>query len=552
MSKVRTAEQIVDMIKDGATVAVSCIGLAGFAEEVAVAIEKRFLETGHPRNLTFTHGTASGNWKDRGAHHLGHEGLVKRLICGYIGASPNMSRLVMENKVEAYNLPQGVIIHLWREIAAKRPGILTKVGLGTFVDPRIEGGKMNSVTREDIVKVVTFEGEEWLFYKGFPIDVALIRGSVADENGNLTMDREGVLLEALPLAQATKNSGGIVIAQVEHIARANSLHPKQVRVPGILVDYLVVATKPEHHFQTEGLYFNPAFAGDIKMPLDDIPNTPLDERKIIARRAAMELTPGAVVNLGIGIPSEIATVAAEENASELITLTTEIGNIGGVPANRPNFGHSYNSEACIEHHAQFDFYDGGGIDLAFLGLAQTDREGNINVSKFGPMAVGCGGFINISQNSKKVVFCGTFTAGDLEVKVEEGRLIIVREGKNRKFRDKVEQITFSGKYAQKIKQPVLYVTERAVFTLEKGQMTLIEIAPGIDLEKDILALMDFKPRISPHLKTMPKEIFQPEWGQLRQIIEAKTGPKTVIPSTDRSVPAPVASLPARDKRALAG
>lgn len=522
MSKIKTSNEVAALITDGSTIGISAFGLAGWAEEVGQAIEKRFLEVGHPRNITCVQGSAVGDWKEGGTTRLGYEGLVKRWVGALIGPSHKMAKLVVENKVEAYTLPQGVIVQLWREIAAKRPGLMTKVGLGTYVDPRIEGGKMNSLTTEEIVKVVEFEGEEWLFYKSFPVDVAIIRGSVADENGNLTMDREGILLEALPLAQATKNSGGIVIAQVEHIAKANSLHPKHVKVPGILVDYIVVATKPENQWQTEGLYFSPAFAGDLKVPLDSIPELPLDERKIIARRAAMELEPGAVVNLGVGMPSDVAAVAAEEKASELITLTTEPGGIGGVPASKPNFGHSYNADAYVEHQAQFDFYDGGGIDVAFLGLAQTDKDGNVNVSKFRGRPNGCGGFINITQNSKKVVYCGAFTAGGLVVDIKDGQLVIVQEGKAKKFLDQVEQITFSGKYAQKVKQPVLYVTERAVFALEDGQMTLIEIAPGIDLEKDVLAMMDFKPRISPDLKTMPIEIFQPEWGQLKHIIEAKT------------------------------
>lgn len=519
MSKIRTADQAAELINDGATVAASGMGLAGWAEEVAQAIEKRYLETGYPRNITFVHGSAIGDWKERGTTRLGYEGLVKRWIGAHIGSSPRMSKLVAENKIEAYNLPQGVIIQLWREIAAKRPGLITKVGLGTYVDPRLEGAKMNLLTKEEIVKLVEFEGEEWLFYKSFPIDVALIRGTVADEKGNLTMDKEGLLAEALPLAQATKNSGGIVIAQVEHVVKANSLHPKQVKVPGILVDYIVVATKPENHWQTEGLYFSPVFAGDIKVPLNAIPELPLDERKIIARRAAMELIPGAVVNLGVGIPTDVAAIAAEENISDRMTLTTEAGGIGGVPASLPHFGHSYNAEAVIEHHAQFDFYDGGGIDVAFLGLAQTDQSGNVNVSKFKGRAMGCGGFVNITQNSKKVVFCGSFTAGGLQITAQDGKLVIVQEGKGKKFLEQVEQVTFSGRYASQVKQPVLYITERAVFKLEDGEMILIEIAPGIDLENDVLAQMEFKPRISADLKTMPEGIFQPKWGKLKEMIE---------------------------------
>ena len=521
LSKLRTADEVAALIEDGMTIGISLMGLAGWAEEVAQAIERRFLETGHPRDLTIVSSSGAGDDKEYGLTRFGHEGMVKRWIAGIMRQAPKLGKLVQENKIEAYNFPQGVVVQLWREIAAKRPGLITKVGLGTYIDPRIEGGKMNSKTTEDLIKVLEIDGEEYLFYPSFHVDVALIRGSVADENGNLTMDREGILLEALPLAQAAKNCGGIVIAQAEEIAQANTLHPKRVKVPGILVDYIVQPTKPEHHMQTEAKYYVPSFAGEVKIPLSAVPSMPLDERKIIARRAAMELIPDAIVNLGIGIPADVAAVAAEEDVSHLMTLTTESGTIGGVPASPPDFGHSYNAEAIIEHHAQFDFYDGGGIDIAFLGMAQADKDGNVNVTKFGNRVVGSGGFINISQNSRKVVYCGTFTAGGLKVDVKDGKLIIVQEGKHKKFVEHVDQISYSGKYARQVGQPAIYVTERAVFSLEKEGLTLIEIAPGIDLEKDVLAHMGFKPIISPNLKTMDPGMFFEKWGGLAEIINAK-------------------------------
>lgn len=520
-AKIITADQAAALLRDGVTLGATGFGLAGWAEEIGQAMEKRFLENGHPRGITLIHASAIGDWKERGTTRLGKEGLVKRWIGAHIGSSAGMSKLVGENKIEAYCLPQGSIVQLYREIAGKRPGLFTKVGLGTFVDPRHDGGRMNDMTKEPINKIVEIEGEEWLFYKTFPIDVALLRGTTVDEHGNLTMEKEGPLTEALPLAQAVKNSGGIVIVQAEYLAKAGSLHPKQVKVPGILVDYIVIATKPDACWQTEGVYFNPAFAGDIKVPLDKIAELPMDERKFIARRAAMELVPGAIVNLGVGIPSDVAAIAAEENVTHMMTMTTEIGGIGGVPASLPHFGHSYNGEAVVDHASQFDFYDGGGVDVSFLGLAQTDQYGNVNVSKFKGRAMGCGGFIDISQNSKKVIYCGSFTAGGLKVAAQDGKLSIVQEGKGRKFIDKVEQITFSGDYAAKVGQPVLYITERAVFDLEDGVVTLREIAPGVDLEKDILALMEFRPRIAKDLKSMPEGIFRPVWGELKQIIEAK-------------------------------
>ncbi|MGM9933111.1 acyl CoA:acetate/3-ketoacid CoA transferase [Pradoshia sp.] len=528
MSKVISAASAAELIKDGDTVAASGFGLSCWAEEMGISIEERFLNTGHPQNLTVMHASAVGNRRDKGMSHLGHEGLIKRWIGGIAIASPGMAKLIEEDKCEAYNLPQGVITQLYREIAAKRPGVITKVGMGTFVDPRVEGAKMSPSTKEDIVKVVELDGEEWLFYKSFPINVALIRGTVADENGNLTLEKEGLHMEVLPIAQAARNSGGIVIAQVESVAKAGTLNPKDIAVPGILVDHIVVA-KPENHFQTENTQYNPAFSGHIKVPLESVPALPLDERKVIARRSAAELVPNTILNLGVGIPVNVSTVSAEEGVSDQLILTTEAGSIGGVPAGLKDFGHAYNSEAIVDHHAQFDFYDGGGIDLSVLGLAQTDQFGNVNVSKFGTRVAGCGGFINISQAAKKLVFAGTFTAGGLEVKVSDGKLHIIQEGKAKKFIKQVQQITFSGKYASEIKQPVIYVTERAVFELIDGKLTLTEIAPGVDLKTHILDQMEFTPAIAEDLKEMDPGMFEEHWGKLKDIVSANgTKPEGVL------------------------
>ncbi|MPW24461.1 acyl CoA:acetate/3-ketoacid CoA transferase [Alkalibaculum sp. M08DMB] len=514
-----SSREAVDMIKDGSTVAWTTAGLCCFAEEVAMDLENKFLETGKPNKITAVHSCGCGDGKTRGMSHLAHEGLVSRLISGHTGQSKSMGQLISDNNIEAYLLPQGVMAHMWREIAGKKPGVITKVGLGTFVDPRMQGGKVSEKTKDDLVKLIELDGEEWLHYKTFPIDVAVIRATTADENGNLTMDREGLLLEALPMAQAAKNSGGIVIAQVEYIAKSNTLHPLQVKVPGVLVDYVVVA-KPENHMQTIGTKFNPSFSGDLKIPIDSIKPLPLNERKIIARRAAMELEENTIINLGIGVPSGIANVATEEGIAEMITMTTELGTYGGTPGGGEDFGVAYNPDAIIEHEAQFDFYDGGGLDATFLGLAQTDKEGNLNVSKFGSRVVGAGGFINISQNSKKVIFCGTFTAG-AKYKIENGKINIIQEGTTKKFVDKVEHVTFSGQYAKKINQTVIYITERAVFRLEDGVMTLTEIAPGIDIETDIIAAMEFTPKISPNIKEMPQELFEEKWNQLGLILKNK-------------------------------
>jgi propionate CoA-transferase len=518
MSKLIPASEAGPLVKDGATLYCSGVGLAGFAEEVAVSIYDAFKASGHPRDLTIWHACGLGNAKDKGIYHLCHPGLLKRIVGGHFGVGgPILMQLIMNNQIEAYNLPQGVLVVLPREMAAGRPGLLTKVGLETFVDPRIEGGKVNSVTTENLVEVVNFDGEEWLHYRQPKVDVALIRGTRADENGNLTMENEGMFTEAISIAQAARRNGGIVIAQVQQVVPNGTLHPKDVKVPGILVDYVVIG-RPENHMQTMGTQFNLAYTGDVRVPVGSMPPISLDERKIIARRAAMELGHGAIVNLGIGVPEGVAAVAAEEKVSHLMSLTLETGLIGGVPAGGLDFGHATNADATIDPGYQFDFYDGGGLDVAFLGLAQTDAHGNVNVSKFSGRPMGCGGFINITQAAKKVVFCGSFTAGGLQVEAGNGQLKILQEGKKSKFLDHVEQITFSGHYAASIKQPVLYVTERAVFQLTAEGMELLEVAPGIDIEKDIMAHMAFRPHMR-NVRPMNAGLFNAEWGELATLLE---------------------------------
>ncbi|MBU3180204.1 acyl CoA:acetate/3-ketoacid CoA transferase [Clostridium psychrophilum] len=508
-SKVISKEKAVDLIKNGDTVAVGGFIGSGHPEELTIQINESFLEKGHPNNLTLVYAAGQGDSKDKGLNRLGEEGLISKVIGGHWGLAPKLVKLAVDNKIKAYNLPQGVISHLYRDIAAGKPGTITHVGLKTFVDPRIDGGKLNDITKEDIVKVIEIDNKEYLFYKAFPINVALLRASYADENGNATMEKEAVTLDALSMAQAAKNSGGIVILQVEKIVANGSLDPRKVKVPGILVDAIVIS-KPENHMQTYAEQYNPSYNGEIKMALSNIPGLKLDERKIISRRAAMELKPNAITNLGIGVPEGISMVANEEGIGSELKITLESGPIGGIPAGGLSFGASINPESILDQSNQFDFYDGGGLDIAFLGLAQCDENGNINVSKFGPKIAGCGGFINITQNSKKVVFCGTFTAGGLKIAISDGKLYIIQEGKVNKFIENVEQITFSGEYAIDVSQPVLYITERAVFRLTKEGVTLEEIAPGVDLEKDVLAHMRFKPIISPDLKLMNANIFKAE------------------------------------------
>jgi propionate CoA-transferase len=515
-NKIVSAGDAIAIIRDGDTIAVSGFVGTGTPDELIVELERRFLETGHPRDLTLVFAAAPGDGKDRGLNRLAHPGLLKRVVGGHWSLVPKLGALAVANQIEAYNLPLGVISHLFRDIGAHRAGAITKVGLRTFVDPRLGGGRLNSRSTDALVRVMQIEGEEWLFYKAFPITIAFIRGTTSDVAGNITMEHEALVLDSLAIATAAKNSGGFVIAQVERVCAHGALHPRHVVVPGVMVDCSVIA-QPHHHHQTYGTVYSPAFAGEFRVALDSLAPMPLDERKIIARRAAFELPMGGVVNLGIGMPEGVAAVANEEGILSHVTLTAEPGVIGGVPQSGLDFGAAVNTEAIIHQNQQFDFYDGGGLDMACLGMAETDAEGNVNVSRFGPKLAGAGGFINISQNARKLVFAGTFTAGGLQVHVDGVDLVIAKEGRSRKFVRAVEQITFSGSYAAEKEQPVLYVTERCVFRRTHDGMELTEVAPGIDIERDILAHMDFKPIIRNPVAMDPR-IFADEMMHLDETL----------------------------------
>ena len=508
MAKFVSADEAVRLIKSGDTVAISGFMGMGHPEEISLAMEKRFLETGEPTNLTLTHGASQNDGKSNwGLNRWGKEGLIKRVIAAHWGLQPDIIRMAVTEKIEAYNIPQGPFMNLLQAIGSKKPGILTHVGLKTFVDPRETCGRLNSISKETYVELMEIGGKEYLFYKSFPIDWTIIRGTYADENGNISMEKEGILLEFLALALAAKGSGGKVIVQVERVVQAGTLHPMLVKIPKVIVDYVVVA-KPENHWQVPmAEKYNPSLCGEVRVPLSSVEALPMSERKVICRRCAMELVPDAVINLGIGMPTGVGVVCAEEGLSDNLTMTVEPGVIGGVALGGLYFGCAINPEAMLDHPNMFDFYDGGGLDLAVLGMAEMDQFGNVNVSKFGPKIAGSGGFVDITQSTPTVVFCGTLTASGLKLEIEDGALKIVNEGKVKKLVKKVEHITFSGEYGRTSGQKVLYVTERAVFALKPEGVTLVEIAPGVDLDRDILDQMEFRPIISSDLKQMDPRIF---------------------------------------------
>ncbi len=507
------------LIPDDATVVTAGFVGAGHAEAVSRALEARFLATGSPRGLTLVYAAGQGDRASRGVNHFGHAGLVRRIIGGHWISAPKLGALVQADAVEAWNLPQGVITHLYRAIAGGKSGVVTKVGLHTFVDPRIDGGRLNDCSArsaiEPRVSVVTLGGEEQLFYPSMPVHVALIRATVADGHGNLGTDEEPFHQDLLAIAQAAHNSGGIVIAQVRRVVPTGSLEPNLVRVPGVLVDHVVVAEDPDDHWMTFGERdFNPAYTAPAsRAPAHRAAAVlPLDARKIIQRRALLELRRlrRPVVNLGVGMPAGLGAVANEEGFDDF-TLTVEAGPVGGTPADKLSFGASAYPEAIIDHAAMFDFYDGGGLDIAFLGLAEFDPHGNVNVSRFGDRGekiAGVGGFINISQSTRRVVFMGTLTNGGLRVAAGDGQLRIVEEGRQKKLVPALRQLSFNGPYVASLGRDISYITERAVFALRDGVLTLTEIAPGVDLQRDVLHALGAPVAVAPDLLTMDPRIFR--------------------------------------------
>lgn len=533
-NKVIKADEAIALIRDNDVVTTTGFVQSCIPEALHAALETRFVETGSPEDLTLIMCAGAGDSKGLGTGRLHHDRLLKRVIAANFGRMPKVAEAAQENKICGYNLPQGVISQLYRACAAGQPGLFSKVGLHTYVDPRLGGGKVNDLTEEDIVKLVDVDGEEWLFYKATKIDVAFIRGTSADPSGNVSMEKEALTLDSLAQAMAAHNNDGIVIVQVERIVEQGSIKPKDVKVPGILVDCIVVADPPEMHRMNYGVVYDPALSGEIRVPVEGMPKMKLDARKVIARRAAFELPPNGVVNLGVGAPDGVASIANEEKVTPYITLTTEAGAIGGVLAGGSSFGSSANAHSIIDQSQMFDFYDGGGLDLTCLGMAECDEDGNVNTSRFGGRLNGCGGFINISQNSRAVVFAGTFTAGGLKVGIADGKIKIVQEGRAKKFVKRAEQITFSGPFARDRSQPVIYVTERCVFQLTPGGLELIEVAPGIDIETDILAQMDFEPVINKPVPMEPRIFLDEPMELLSDLLNLKLSER-VSYDADRNI-----------------
>ena len=520
-----SAAKAAEMIQDGSTLCAVAMTQISACTSILKEIERRFLETGHPKDLTYVHtcGQASAGLPG-GLQYIAHEGLIKRVIGGHWGQSSNMMRLIAEDRVEAFNLPQGQMANLFHSMALREPGKISKVGLGTYIDPRYEGGKMNRKAREsgyETVSLIEIDGEEYIRYHHFPIDTLLIRGTCADESGNISTKQEAMVLEVLPAVMAVKRWGGKVICQVERIVKDGTIGAKEVTVPGVLVDAIVVCENPfEEHRQTYSWYYDPTYSGEALAPEEAFAPLPNDVRKIISRRAAAELVPNQIINIGTGIPNEnFGPIIAEENLADIVTITVESGVYGGVPAGTIDFGIARNAQALVRHDSQFELYNGAGIDYTFMGAGEMDAEGNVNATKMGDKAPGAGGFIDITATAKNVIFCSTFTGGGLKTAFSEDGVQILQEGKFKKLVRKVQQISYNGKVALERGQKMLYVTERAVFRLTENGPELIEIAKGIDLKKDILDQMEFMPLIAEDLKVTSTDFYKDGICGLRKLIE---------------------------------
>ena len=493
-------EQVAALIKDGDTVGL--IGGGGGLVEATLLhheVEKGFLGTGKPRDLTIIHALGVGDREQRGLNRFAHEGMVKKVIGGHWVWSPRMQELARDNKIEAYVLPGGVMMQLMREVAAKRPGLITHVGLGTFVDPRLDGGRMNDAAKDELVKLIEIDGRQYLRYLPLPVDVALLKGSFADEDGNISLDEEPANVDIYAMAAAVHNGGGKVIFQVRKRVKNGELAARSVRIPSAIVGAIVV---DEEQRQGYNLIYDPAISGEKVIPKPDVPMSPFSVRQIIARRAHEELHDGAVINYGFGIPDEVAGIVAARGDLGRYYQTIEHGTYGGTLLSGSMFGYAYNPSCMIDGPSQFDFYSGGGLDIAFLGFGEIDQHGNVNASKLGGLTVGPGGFIDIAQNAQKMVFVGTFDAKGAKLNTGDGTMEIETHGAIGKLVKEVDQITFSGAQAIAQGQTVLYVTERCVFELHADGLHLVEVAPGVSVENDILNKMAFQPIIADDLQLM--------------------------------------------------
>ena len=515
MNKVISAEQAAQLVRDGDVVTVSSSSGLGCPDKVLAALGKRFAADGHPRDLTTLHPIAAGDmYGIRGIDHLARPGMLRKVLAGSYPSGPSslpmpeIWRLIVEEEIAAYNLPSGILFDMHRDAAAKRPGVLTKVGLDTFVDPARQGGAMNKrAAAEPVVKKVYFADDEWLFFPAIAPRVAILRATSADERGNLSFEHEGAFLGAMDQALAARNSGGVIIAQVKRVAGAGSLKPQQVHVPGTLVDYIVV--DPEQMQTTQTIY-DPAISGEIVRPESSFELQEWGIEKVIARRAALELATGSVVNLGFGISANVPRVLLEEGLHGEVTWVIEQGAVGGVPLLGFAFGCAANADAIVPSPAQFTYFQGGGFDVALLSFLQIGRDGSVNVSKLGAkpyLTAGCGGFIDITAHAKHIVFSGFFSAG-AKLEVGEGRLKIVQESRSRKLVDAVEHVTFSGAMARRRGQKIRYVTERCVIDLLADGLTVREIAPGVELKRDVLDQAAFALKVDPQLKVMDAALFR--------------------------------------------
>jgi propionate CoA-transferase len=516
-SKIVSVERAVALVPDGAVLAVSCSSGLNTPDATLAALGARFRAEGRPRGLTVLLPIAAGDmYGIKGIDHLAQPGMLARVIAGSYPSGPSsfdpprIREMIGNEEVAAWNLPSGVLFDMLRDVAARRAGVLTKVGLGTFVDPRLEGGRMNAAARPDIVRLVEFGGEEWLHVPNIAPDVGIIRGTTADEDGNVSMEHEGAYLGAVDVALAVRNSGGVVIAQVKRTTARGSIAPQRVVVPSTLVDVVVV--DPQQKQATE-IAYDPALSGEVRRPESSFEPVPFGPDKVIARRAAMELRQGDVVNLGFGISPLVPYVLIEEGLAAAVTWTIEQGPVGGVPASGFPFGCAYNAQAILSAPQQFTYFQGGGFDTALLSFLEIGRDGSVNVSslKLRPhVTAGCGGFVDITARARKMVYSGYFRAGGIELDVRDGAMRIVREGRHGKLVPAVEQVTFDGARALAEGRQALYVTERCVLELRPAGLTVIELAPGLDLSRDVLAQAGFELRVADDLRPMDARLFRPE------------------------------------------